>query len=348
MQTDGGDGGCCTYIMTIENAARLLSSAAVWNVDFFPEVEDPEDTGGSIFDSVESAVQKLCRIITYACQQFISSNSAASCITSACIIPMPYTSYSIPESDVYLGIFNTNVPGKRLTNRGRQDAASVTIPWQAADWRRNGPYHEVMLYIPYIGNISIPTSSIIDDSTISVDVSIDSSTGDAIFVVAVGSISAGSVTKVIGQYASNLSANFPIGASNVSAGQVATTIAGAAAGVAATLAAPGVGGVAAAGVATIYGELNNATPLPSTIGSAGGGAILALFGYNIRCMSIYHDTNVSPDSVSDQIGTPTMAVKSLSTLSGFVQCSNAHVQLAAHLDEMNEVDNFLNTGIYLE
>lgn len=340
-----GQDSCCCYITTAERALTLLNHASVWNADYFPEVEDP--SGGSIFGDVAEAVQKLDRIITYACRQFITSNSAAGCITSACIIPLPYSAFATAESDIYLGQFNTTVKGKRQVSRGFQDASFVTIPWQASDWRRNSPYHEIYLYIPFIGNISIPATSVIGASGLYIDVSIDETSGDSIFTVTTSPISAGSATNVIGQYTTNLSANFPIGSANVTAKQLATTIASAGVAVVSSAVAPSVS-AAAAGAMGIVGEMNGISALPSSIGGAGGGAVLALFGYAPRCMTIFHDTVVDPNSVSGVIGTPTMSVKQLSTLTGFVQCSNAHVECSGHSDEINQIDTFLNTGFYIE
>lgn len=341
-----GENSCCCYIITAEKALTLLNQASVWNTNYFPEVEDPEEE--PIFENPAEALQKLARIITYACRQFITSSSAADCITSACIIPIAYSWFAQAEEDIYLGQFNTNVKGKRQLNRGMQDAAYVSIPWQANDWRRNAPYHEIYLYIPFIGNISIPASSVMGASGLTVTVSIDQTSADAIFTVSADGVTAGSITKVIGQYTANLSAQFPIGSSNVSAKSLATTIVTGVGAAAASAVAPGVGSVLAAGAAGVVGMTNSISPLPSSIGGAGGGAILSLFGYAIRCMTIYHDTNVEPSSVSAVIGTPTMAPKVLGSLTGFVQCTNAHVAIDGHLDEMTSIEDALNTGIFIE
>ena len=48
------------------------------------------------------------------------------------------------------------------------------------------------------------------------------------------------------------------------------------------------------------------------------------------------------------MGTPTMAVKSLAGLTGYVECKNASVAIDASNDTINRVNNALNGGIYIE
>ena len=343
-----GSDSCCCYILPVSSAATLLNQASVWNADYFPEVDDPEEPGASIFADIVEAVQKLDRIITYACRQFISSSNAASCITSACIIPLPYGAFTEGESDIYLGIFNTTVKGKKRVTRGFQDASTVSIPWQATDWRRNSPYHEIYLYIPFIGVVNFPASSLIGDSNLYVDVAIDETAGDALFTVSTAPLNAGAASKVIGQYSTNLSSNFPIGAANVTAKSLATTLIAGAAGAAAAVVAPAIGSAAAAGSGAIIGELNGISAIPSSVGGAGGGAVLALFGYNPRCMTIFHDTVVSPDSVSAFMGTPAMAVKSLTGLSGYVETRLFSVSGDMLENERIEINRFMDGGVYIE
>lgn len=335
-----GETACATYAVSLSNVKDLLADMTTnWLDTLLPEV-DPDDPPADW-------LEKLCDSITNGFRQLVSSGSAADCIKSAFIIPMAYGDISGTSETIMLGQYNTGVTGKRRTNRGIQDASYVAIPWQANDWRRNSPYHEIYLYIPFIGVVSYPASALMGASGFYVDAAIDETAGDAVFTVAIDAISAGSAQKVIGQYCTNIAANFAIGASNITPSQLVTSI-GAAVGATAAVVASGGAAAVAMGTAGIVGEFNAAQPISSSIGGAGGGAVLALFGYTPRCMTIFHDTVVAPSSVSAVIGTPTNQVKSLSGLTGYVETRNASVAGGMTDSERMAINKYLDGGIYIE
>lgn len=333
-----GETACATYAVSMANAITLLDTMGQWLDDFIPNT-DPDDPPADW-------LEKLTDSITKGFRQLISSGSAADCIRSAFIVPISYGLISGTSEHIMLGNYDTGVTGKKRTTRGIQDASSVAIPWQASDWRRNAPYHEIYLYIPFIGVVSYPASALIGAANIIVDAAIDETAGDAVFTVALGAVSGGVVSQVIGQYTSNIAANFAIGASNITPRQLVTSI-GAAAGVAAAAVMTSGAALVAAGTAGIAGELNAVTPLPSSVGGAGGGAVLALFGYVPRCMTIYHNTNVDPASVSAIIGTPAMTVKSLNR-TGYVETRNASIGGAMTERERSMLNQLMDGGVYIE
>ena len=337
-----GETACATYILPLSAATTLLSDMLTdWADGLMPDV-DPDDPPGDW-------LSKIADSITTGFKQLISSGSAADCIRSAYIIPIDYSKFetNFVLEDIQLGSYNTHIQAKRRTSRGIQDTSAVNIPWLASGWRRNSPYHEIYLYIPMVGNISYPPSSLMGVSTLYIDVSIDETAGDALFTVAVGPITEGSATFVIGQYSTNIAANFAIGSSNITPRQIATSVAAAGGVVGASVLTGGAAAVAA-GTAGITGEFNSVTPLPSCIGGAGGGAILALFGYTPRCMAIFRDTIVTPDSVSAIIGTPTNAVKSLAGLTGYVETRNFSVSGAMTDRERADINRLMDGGVYIE
>lgn len=336
-----GEDRCATYALSLSAAIGLIDSTRLQNyLDGILEEVDPDDPP-------TDWLEKIADAITNGFRQFVSAPSAADCIKSAFILPIPYSSVSGTSETIMLGQFNTGITGKLRTNRGIQDASYVAIPWQASDWRRNAPYHEIYLYIPFIGVVSYPASACIGASGFYVDAAFDETAGDAVFTVALDAISAGSAQKVIGQYTTNIAANFAIGSSNITPKQLMTAIGSAAVAVGAA-AISGGATMVAAGTAGIMGEMNSVSPIPSSVGGAGGGAVLALFGYIPRCMTIFHDTNVAPSSVSAVIGTPTNQVKSLSGLTGYVETRNASVAGGMTDSERMAINKYLDGGIYIE
>ena len=326
-----------TYALGMTNAPGLLTKVKEWASDVFSEIGEIE----SLAD-----FGALCSEFF---QKLISNDSAASCIKSAYMLPMKYSLIPGTSEEIVLGQFPTGVKGKLLTKRIFSDAAGVRIPWQATDWRRNAPYHEIYLYIPFVGFVSYPASSLINADGLYMSMGIDITNGDAVITVSSDSVG----DNIIGCYNTNISMQYAIGSAAISSNQMATMIATGTLGAIATMATGGAAAAVAAGSATIAGEMNAIQPLGSSVGGAGGAAALGLFGgtadsLKMRCMVIFHDTNVSPDSVSAIMGTPTMAVKALAGLTGYVETRLFSVSGDMLENERIEINTYMDGGIYIE
>lgn len=94
---------------------------------------------------------------------------------------------------------------------------------------------------------------------------------------------------------------------------------------------------------------NFLNPPVTMIGSVSGGAS-ASSGFNnmLECMVVYHNTNVEPNSVASAIGTPTFAVKTLGSLSGFVKTRAASVAAPCGQDIIQRINAHLDAGIFIE
>ena len=334
-----GQENTTTYQMSISDAANLMNGLDTWL-----DTAIPDTTTGST-DAAE-AIEQLTQMSMDAFRQLVATGSAKDCIKSAVIVPVPLSAIWASSKRIWLGQYNTGRVAKAIpTDRSRvaKDIITVAIPWQAADWRRNSPYHSIYLYIPYIGYQRIPTGDIIGETNISIESSIDIASGDTIMRVYTAS-------KTIAQYTAQLGISFPIGASNVTPLQVANTILSAgqsAAHTAGSFLTGNIGGGIAGGLGTVQGIMNNLEPLPSSIGGNSGGASLGLAN-TVYCISVFHDTNVAPDSISAIMGTPTRSVKSLGSLSGYVQTIGASVAGSMTETERARINQLLDGGIYLE
>ena len=69
---------------------------------------------------------------------------------------------------------------------------------------------------------------------------------------------------------------------------------------------------------------------------------------SVYCISVAHDTIVTPSSMQATMGVPTMQPLVLSSCSGFCQCANAHVAIDSEYSIMERVDAYLNSGFYIE
>ena len=332
-----GEDSCAAYSMTQANARDLLNDLENWyENDAMPEMPP----GSTPFATVENALTWFANCIFEAIKQLIATGKAGDSIKSAFMLPFTAGSMGDVSETVYLGKYKTTKTGSRVVNRTKGDSATVSIPWQATDWRRNAPYHEIFLYIPYIGLINISPSDVMGVNSIRVHAEVDLLSGDAIFTV-----SAGSNERVIAQYNTNLAAPYAIGASNINPASAATAIVSGAAAVAGAVATGGAS--VALGTAGVIGLANNMQAQPTCIGSNAGGAAVGLTA-RVVCYTIFHDTIDSPSSVSATVGTPTNCIKSLGSISGYVQTAAASVSGSMTDTEREEINSLLDGGVYIE
>ena len=264
----------------------------------------------------------------------------ADCIRNCYALPIRYAAWGGSSESIFIGRADSGQDGYKLANNERilSDSATVTIPWQATDWRRNAPYHEIYLYIPCIGLTTISPSDVIGETALHIDLTLDKLSGDVI-------INVGTASKVLAQYTTNVAVNYPVCFSNVDPAGAITSVAGAVGALSGAV-NPAIG-AAVAGL----GLTNIIQPQPESIGSNGGGAFLGLVGYTgykVYCFTIFHDTTVAPSSVSAIKGTPYNGVLALSGVTGYVQCMEASVSGSMTDTERENINNLMNGGIYSE
>ena len=234
--------------------------------------------------------------------------------------------------NIWLGTFQTQESFGKLATDTVHRTTSVSIPWQASDYRRRSPYTEIYLYLPYIGMVKLSSENLVGQTSISVAYTLGMRDGSLIVTVSSGS-------EILGQYSGNVAASVPIGFSNINAPKAAQSI---------------ISGIANATTKNLGGvgmsALNFAdavTPNFTCIGGLDGVAGIAT-NQNITCYTVFHDTIEAPNSQLQIIGSPTMAPKALSTLTGFCQCMDAHVELDLPSSVMDMVDSYLNSGFFIE
>lgn len=344
------DGGC--YILSLTGAH---GSTGVYKVDesqlgaLIDDLQDIEDnifdfngitppttpTGSSTWewikyvgDYIKYAFDCAVRPIT----QFFGSGDIPQNIRECKYIPFN-VGITTPQSPVYLGSFVTQIGslGKLNTDTVHR-TSSVSIPWQASDYRRRSPYTDIYLYLPYIGMTKLSSENLVGQSTIDIAYTLGLRDGSLIVTVSSGS-------EIIGQYSGNVAASVPVGISNLNIAKAAQSIIMGAAAVATK-------SIGAVGMAALnFGD--SVTPNFSCVGGLDGVAGIAT-NQNITCYTVYHDTVAAPNQDLAVIGSPTMCSKSLASLTGFCQCSDAHVSAAADGPILEEIDAYLNSGFYIE
>ena len=144
-----------------------------------------------------------------------------------------------------------------------------------------------------------------------------------------------------------MAAPFAVGTSNVPITQQVNTLIGASIAGAAAIASGGGAAVLAAMTGGTLSLANDISGMPTCVGSNMGGAVLGLTD-QVVCYTVFHDTTVTPSSVSAVKGTPYNGVMSLSGVSGYVQTAGASVEVAGYGNEKDMINNYLNGGLYIE
>ena len=224
-------------------------------------------------------------------------------------------------------------------------SVSLTLPSAGnfGDFRDCNPnYTQYSLYLPGCGIVSIDPAiigyAIHQSKTIYVDIWVDLISGEVTYRLRLGANASD-----IGRYSGNVSVDVPIGKSAVDTVKSAKMVAGSI-GAGATVGGVwgAVGGALVGGIEAIY---NHMTPDTNMIGGSGNKAELSNVSGSIHLTRRQYGSKEFPTNVA---GRPLMQNVALSTLSGYVKCGGASVPLNCHDSDRNEVNNYLNSGFYIE
>lgn len=275
------------------------------------------------------------RIALLIAQNLIAGGNALQNVKASYWLPftVPGDALVTPGSNrLALGTYTDNVPGlQRVADPIiKAIGIDVNIPWHFNDWR-DATCTEVMLYIPLIGCINIPSEVVKGNDKLTLGFALNLYSGELAVEVKCNGAQ-------LGTYGTNCAMNILIGDSNVNMGGAVNTIVGAATHNYASVA----GGI----TETLSG-------MSTSVGGIGGGAGTGLTN-QIVCICRCHETSQNPSALLSTIGTPTRQLKTLSG-SGYCQTQGAQMSGAAVTGEpyptqteYNEVNNYLDSGVYLE
>ena len=297
-----------------------------------PQIEDWLKYIGQICKYVAECIVYDIDLLSLPFSQFFGSGNIPENIRECKFIPFNRGT-TVSQSPIYLGSFLTQINSLGKLNTDTVfDSATVNIPWQANDYRRRSPYTDVYLYIPYIGMTKLSSENLIGQNSVKVDYALCMRDGTMIVTVSSGS-------QIIGQYSTNVAASVPVGISNINVPKAAQSIIMGAAAIATK-------SIGAIGMAALnFGD--SVTPNFSCVGGLDGVAATAT-NQNITCYTVFHDTVAAPNTELASVGSPTMAPKALSALTGYCQCSGAHVEADLPSVILDQVDAYLNSGFFIE
>lgn len=241
-------------------------------------------------------------------------------------------------TEIMLGYYPTGVQALPVYNPIQTDDVYINIPWQATDWRRNAPYHQIYLYLPFVGVVEYSPADLIGETQLHVYFSLNVVTGALSYRVATAESD-----TTLGMYSASTGVAYPVGCSNINPKDIFSSLAGAA------------GGIGAAATGNLSGgamvALSSLSALKNNSSSTAGGGDGSASGLDRRliCHSVFHDTNVPPSNLSSSQGQPVSSEVTLSILSGYVQTQGASIQGANMTDAVRqELNTMCDNGIFLE
>lgn len=280
------------------------------------------DSIGVFADTMKTVVKNL-----------MGGGSAMENIKASYWLPfeIPSTAWHTDNRPLALGTYTDTITGLKVVDDAIISIGlPIDIPWHFTDWR-NTVCTEVFLYIPLIGCIAIPSEVVKGTTSLNVKFSLNLYSGAM-------AVEVSSNGGQIGTYGSNTGMPFLIGESNINLGAMFNTVVNAA--------AQNYAGAVMSGMGAMTG-------MATSVGGIGGGAGVELTN-TINCICRVHNTSQEPSALLATIGTPTNQLKTLSG-TGYCQTMNAQMSGAAvtgepdpTATELIEVNNYLDSGVYLE
>lgn len=294
-----------------------------------------------------------------AAKQLFYGGSAGECLKNAIGIPLVFGGGDVGagnEEDLWLGSYpckdseNNPIKVYKITRPLITSTTVCSIPWAHTDWRQNSPYTNVVVYLPFIGLVELPTNKLLGQSSIKVRYSINVTSGD--ISVSIDTANNAHLVTCNG----NIAMSVPFGSAGVDTSKLTQ---GVSLGIGSVVGA--LGSVAVTGGLSIPAALGLAGGLSASAGvtlSAMGGSATGSGGLGggasqgidsvIHVYTISRSLTDSQESFKNIMGKPFMGVDRLSNHSGFVMTEGFQIDGNMTLEEKEDINRLLDSGVYLE
>lgn len=320
VSTNANFGSLAYYAVTVAGLSTICSNL------LDPTTGAVTETNGFSWDDCSQALQ-------------LSLVDPLQYIKSCVALPVAIGDVTGSDTGVIVYNWSCGVGGKRLyLNPYVTKTYTFNIikhPDTAArgNYVNSAPYTNITLTIPPFGSFDIDTSVTCNASTISATVKLDPITGQATLTIMCNGIVLNRVTSQLG---------VPISLSSVTRDYVggASALAGAVGGVASAFLGNPAGVLGA--VSGIGNGISALMPRASTIGSTGS------FATNQGDFRLDHQffRPVADDRTHN--GRPLCAMRTLSTLSGYILVQDGDVEIDGTSTEDSQIRQYLETGFYYE
>lgn len=260
------------------------------------------------------------------------------CVTSCIYLPIK-VSTGVRQNIILGGgskTYNTAVGADTGISHQYDDSVTINIPYNFAsnDFRNRSQYSSLNIYLPGYGTTPLNIDDFIGQTSITINATLDPFNGELSYRI-------GNLYK----FTCNIGVPYQLvtsvsnGLSSILSGGASVALGAAMGGL-----AGGAIALASAGFNAIQSDLSRNN---GTIGSHGGATSWNLRGNNIYLTVVSHDTTIEPSSMATNYGRPLNAVANIPN-SGYIQTANASVSINANESICNEVNNYLNGGVFIE
>lgn len=286
---------------------------------------------GFQFSDIWEALQKLC------------GGSPTKLVSSAMWFPNGISFTTGTSQRIYVGGWDSGVDGNLITDPIYTDASiwmDLNAHPQAATrgtFLNQNPYSIYTLTMPLFGSVNLDTTAMVGATQINLYLRVDAVSGTATMQV-----NTGGDRPILAHLTAQLGVSMPLnGQSNGSsiAGGITSTLAGIATAIISGGTAAPVIAAASSGIGTAITAMSG-----SSFSTGSSGTILAPSTPII--LNSTHFLLADEDIVRN--GRPLCQVKTINTLSGFIQVQKGDVAMAGPLPEHEEVKRYLETGFFYE
>lgn len=226
-------------------------------------------------------------------------------------------------------------------HRGVHLRTSASIPKHPGSsgyaYRQLAPYSDYKLTFEPFGTIALDSTKLYGASTLILDWYIDNATGDAELFVSTDLVSN------IAHSIANVGVEVPIAQISVDyIGGVASAASGITGFISGVLSGNAAEAISSA-ITGIGNTVNAASPTVSSKGTTG-----SFLSYVVGYPKLYLYSLIQVDPDNDRYGRPLCEVKTLSSLSGYVLCSEPAIESMATAAEKVQIESYLSTGAFLE
>lgn len=313
-----GDGDSPTSIMPIGNASSL------WSV-YNPTQAQVDSFGAWLWSS--NFIEQIKKLFADPMQAIIGIHK---------VFCTPITG---ENRNIVCGYIDSGVSSKIVTNQYVSiDCGTISLREYFGSVMDYAPYTKVKIYLPFIGIVPLDVADIMR-SSISVKYKVDVFTGACLAQVEVIRDNAGGTLYT---YSGSAIVSYPL-----SSGSYAGIISGVLS--------------AVTGIAT--SALTGGNPIPAIMGA--GSAVMSshtdvshhgsftgcagAMGIKIPYLIITRPQVITPSQSGEYFGYSAPFITKIGTCDGYIKCKETHINIPnASVEENNEINNLLITGIYMD
>lgn len=337
MCPDGGILGSVTYYVLSWQAALYLRVQLLTDLSWTNVTEITDELLQTLFDPYQY-------IVSY---KWFPVAPPSSELTQVTDIKFGYWTFSVAGvtgATVYR--YASNDLPTSTTLRYSVPSASIPDHPQIARGRylNGAPYSEYYLMMTGYGKTKLPNDAFILGYGLTIYETIDFVSGDSILDVFIGAGSE-ATTSPVATIHSHMGVDLPFGSSDQDILTAAGSAVSAATGGIGNLLTGNFGGAIQNIVSGVVNTVTEASPTVQKGGSSGSFAALAEYWGNDLIECIFH--SIAAEDNAD-LGRPLCAVRTLSSLGGYMVVANPHIPISGTQAEQAEIERYLANGFFYE